>query len=168
MSDVESENFENADLISLVSVVEPPKPSIQDEIGRGQKIYRNRRGLKEQSAAEKILPLYEKPGQTKKKSFKTRPSYYYRLICEELKDGRQRSYKACKHSGNCVLDRDILTRREHDTFLAQPRLVVYKLFLIKICITQLSRFSCVGAKNQKCTAVLLLRKKTFCSLHTPH
>ncbi|KAL9908711.1 reduction in Cnn dots 7 [Glossina fuscipes fuscipes] len=89
-------------------IPEPPKyaHTVLDEIQARSSLIDER-----QIKCKDIGPLYEKP-----KKRPQRYSYKYYCVCP-----RYNPQYLCQHSGNIIIDRDVLTQEEHLVYLSTPK-----------------------------------------------
>lgn len=85
--------------------IKQPEPTVEQELETCQKLLEYR-----DTKCRTIVPLYKTPKQVP-------PRYFYKFFCVCPK--YQPKY-SCKHAGNIVIDRDVLTKEEHICYLAQP------------------------------------------------
>lgn len=110
-------NFDNIDNRVPIIPDGSNAPTFDEEFNHGMKLYtdriRTRKLIKSQ-----IKPLYLDALKRKQEILK-RP--FYKFQCSFTKGPPFEKYDDCKHIGNFIFDREILTTKEHIDILAKPK-----------------------------------------------
>lgn len=110
-------NFDNIENRVPIIPDETSAPTFDAEFNNGMRLYTERIQTRK-LIRSKIKPLYLDALKRKQEILK-RP--YYKLQCSYAKGPPFEKYDDCKHIGNFIFDREILTTTEHIDILAKPR-----------------------------------------------